>query len=180
MRCCVSLKISINVVKFISQSRSQWYYYIRRLFTSLGLYRYFNASSRLDTASWTTAEEDALSPCGHCDNCTRDKEAAKTEDVTVAAWRILTIVETVHKERGRVTLSQLADMARGLGNGEFKVPGRGKRSKGTTSSLDKDSLDGEVVKLSKEVRLVENPSFCTPCSYCYLLARGVAMCAFAS
>ncbi|KAI0088956.1 P-loop containing nucleoside triphosphate hydrolase protein [Irpex rosettiformis] len=105
--------------------------------------KYFSASAQLDTASWSTLDEDAMTPCGHCDNCTRAPETVdRKRDVTLDAWQILTIVEAVRKERGQVTLSRLADMARGI----FSTTGRGRKVK----TLDKDAVVRETVKLSKE------------------------------
>ncbi|KAI0687700.1 P-loop containing nucleoside triphosphate hydrolase protein [Cytidiella melzeri] len=110
--------------------------------------KYFNSSARLDTASWTTAEVDALSPCGHCDNCTRPPETVDQRDVTAEAWQILTIVEAVHKEHGRVTLSKLADMARGKGKAEFNRKGKGWQPESV--ALDLEFLGAGKVELSKE------------------------------
>jgi hypothetical protein len=137
--------------------------------------RYFNMSARLDTASWSTAEEDALSPCGHCDNCLRSP--AKPNNVTLEAWQILTIAEAVKERHGRVTLAQLATVARGNGKGEFGVVSHG-RGKASKSALDTKTLIGTPMKLSQDVR---------PCDRCLylphltcLLDRKQNGCAFSS
>ena len=113
-------------------------------------------SAQLDTASWSTVEEDAMDPCGHCDNCTRAPETVDLRrDVTKEAWQILMVAQAVQRERGRVTLSKLAEMARGTGKAEFNTVSGGRRRKTTTSSLDRDAVLKQTVKLSKEVSVME-------------------------
>ena len=94
-----------------------------------------------------------MTPCGHCDNCTRPPETVDLRDVTEEAWQILTIVEAVQRQRGRVTLNKLADMARGPGKAEFGVASRGRKGKGkaTTAALDVGTADIKLVELHKDV-----------------------------
>lgn len=96
----------------------------------------------------------ALTPCGHCDNCTRSPETIDHRDVTLEAWQILKVVQEVEHQGGRVTLSMLADLIRGAGGGSFGVVGNGRKGKGTSKEklgLDLESIAGGKVALSKDV-----------------------------
>ena len=116
--------------------------------------RYFNKSSRLSMSSWKTDEEDALTRCGHCDNCTRSPELLERLGLTgsVAAWQILRIVQAAGKE---VTLTQLYDLARGAktaGGGD--APSAVKKGRGrakATLTVDLDRVAGGKCELSREV-----------------------------
>lgn len=61
------------------------------------------------------------------------------------------MAEYVDANRGRVTISQLVDMARGTGKGEFSSRRNGK-DKEMLLPEDRESRIGEVIELSKEVR----------------------------
>ena len=90
------------------------------------LRRYFSHSSQLSVASWTTDETGALDPCGHCDNCTRPREALAPRDVTLATWQILKVVEAVRQTGTKLTLGQLVHPRPGLrGADHHEVPGLG-------------------------------------------------------
>ncbi|KAA1473234.1 ATP-dependent DNA helicase [Dentipellis sp. KUC8613] len=114
---------------------------------------YFNKSSGMSLSSWVTADEDALTRCGHCDNCTRAPETVERlgARARVAAWQILRVAE----EAGRdLTMAQLCDLARGLGGAAAKEPpagGRRGRGKGKEKvSVDVGAVTGGKVDLSKE------------------------------
>ncbi len=120
---------------------------------------YFNKSSKLSFSSWATAEEDTLTRCGHCDNCTRPPETLEHLGVRgrVAAWQLLRVVEEAGQE---LTMAQLCDLARGLGGGSAKekepaaaAKGKGKgRGRGKEKAyVDVHEVAGGKVELSKEV-----------------------------
>ncbi|KAG2152610.1 P-loop containing nucleoside triphosphate hydrolase protein [Suillus bovinus] len=113
--------------------------------------RYFSESSDLSMASWTTNESDAMDRCGHCDNCTRPPANVEHKDATVEAWQILKILEAVEGSGGRLTISGLSDLARGLGGGSFETGGSGKRRNAKEKiQIDYDSVAGGKVRLSKD------------------------------
>lgn len=121
---------------------------------------YFQTSSHLSLSSWTTEETDALELCGHCDNCTRSPDSIDRRNVTVAAWQILRVAETIQRSNGRVTVSQLVDLSRGLGGGAFTVRGDRRRKKdkpgqAQQSELDLEQVAGGKVELSKDVRAIK-------------------------
>ena len=92
-----------------------------------------------------------MTPCGHCDNCTRAPETIDRKDVTAEAWKILRVAEHVKENKGRVTLAQLAELARGVGKGEFGTSKRASKSGSGKGTLDLQGLCGGPVVLSKEV-----------------------------
>ncbi|KIK24839.1 hypothetical protein PISMIDRAFT_377664 [Pisolithus microcarpus 441] len=101
-------------------------------------------------ASWTTEESRATDRCGHCDNCTRSPETVERRDVTLEAWQILKILETISAQGARQTIAGLGDLARGLGGGAFE--GGSKRRKTRDKlQLHYDSISGGKVELSKDV-----------------------------
>ncbi|THH10608.1 hypothetical protein EW145_g1208 [Phellinidium pouzarii] len=116
--------------------------------------RYFSTASSLSMSAWGTAESDAHARCGHCDNCTRPPESVERRDVTLAAWQILQVTQTIERDGGRVTLGMLADLVRGVGGGAYGVSGGGgKRGKGKAKEkveLDLGEIAGGKVKLGKD------------------------------
>ncbi|CEL62698.1 hypothetical protein RSOLAG1IB_05054 [Rhizoctonia solani AG-1 IB] len=117
---------------------------------------YFSASSSLSLSSWTTEAGGKLTPCGHCDNCTRPPESVVNKDVTLDAWIILRVAQTIDNEGGRVTIGMLADLVRGVGGKAFQVPaggsgkGRRRKSQGEKVGLDLDDITGGKISLSKD------------------------------
>ncbi|CAE6507720.1 unnamed protein product [Rhizoctonia solani] len=115
---------------------------------------YFSASSSLSLSSWTTEAGGKLTPCGHCDNCTRPPETVANKDVTLDAWIILRVAQTIDGEGGRVTIGMLADLVRGVGGKAFQVPagggGRRRKSQGEKVGLDLEGIAGGKVSLSKD------------------------------
>jgi ATP-dependent DNA helicase Q1 len=109
--------------------------------------RYFSASSDLSISSWTTEDSDALTGCGHCDNCTRKPGSVNRRDVTLEAWQVLKVSEAVHNSNGRLTISMLAEMVRGTGSGTVK--GKGRESEKIT--VDLEAIAGGKINLSRDV-----------------------------
>jgi len=73
------------------------------------------------------------------------------KDATVEAWQILKILEAVEGGGGRLTISGLSDLARGLGGGSFETGGGGKRRNAKEKiQIDYDSVAGGKVRLSKD------------------------------
>ncbi|CAL1708476.1 unnamed protein product [Somion occarium] len=110
---------------------------------------YFNMSSQVGLNAWSTENEDALTPCGHCDNCTRDPDSVEKRNVTLESWQILKVAQAIQNAGGRVTLAQLADVARGTRKGEFGIAGGGRRT-ASTGTLDVEHVAGGPVNLSKD------------------------------
>jgi ATP-dependent DNA helicase Q1 len=119
--------------------------------------QYFSTSASLPTDAWDDDGRGAsgdVQACGHCDNCLRDPATFESLDVTVEVWRILRVCEAVCEQGGRVTVSGLAELVRGLGGGTFPVVGVRAKGKGKASaekgSVDVKELNGGKVALSKE------------------------------
>lgn len=118
--------------------------------------KYFSHSSELAISSWSTEERDALTPCGHCDNCLRPEEELSRRDVTLAAWQVLKVLDFVVDKGGNVTTKKLASLARGAGGCEFEGAG-GKRGRGRQQfsrkqkhNIDLDAVAGGPVQLSQD------------------------------
>lgn len=92
-----------------------------------------------------------MDKCGHCDNCTRPVDTVSHKDVTLEAWQTLKIIQSVHTEGGRQTISGLCDLARGAARGSFEAGGKRKTNK-EKHQLDYDAVAGGKVILSKDVR----------------------------
>ncbi|KAG8799909.1 hypothetical protein FRC16_004113 [Serendipita sp. 398] len=115
--------------------------------------QYFSASSSLSLSAWSAEGSQTLSPCGHCDNCTRSPdELERDKDVTVEAWKILQIVRTIKDEGGKATLSMLSDLVRGAGGGSFESSngGKGKGKQKEKVPLDVDAICGGKVEMHKD------------------------------
>ncbi|KAJ7786162.1 P-loop containing nucleoside triphosphate hydrolase protein [Mycena metata] len=110
----------------------------------IGFAKYFSHSSQLSMASWATEDSDALAPCGHCDNCTRTAESFTRKDVTLEAWQVLKVADAVQQTGGQLTLTMLADLARGNGGGTYGVSG-GRKGKGKAREKEKVDLDLERI-----------------------------------
>ncbi|CED83625.1 atp-dependent dna helicase [Phaffia rhodozyma] len=114
--------------------------------------RYFSTSASLPSSAWSEREE----ACGHCDNCTRDPETIIQQIVTEESWKICRVATSVHQAEGRVTVSKLADLVRGLGGGNFASAVQGdakKRRKAPEMEnvgLNLDEICGGKVMMSKD------------------------------
>ncbi|TFK70701.1 ATP-dependent DNA helicase [Pluteus cervinus] len=73
---------------------------------------YFQHASAVDISQWATDNEDALSRCGHCDNCKR-KDGVLKQEITLQVWQLLQIVEAVERSGLQVTFRKLASFATG-------------------------------------------------------------------
>ncbi|KAF8638726.1 hypothetical protein AX16_010449 [Volvariella volvacea WC 439] len=109
--------------------------------------RHFSTSSDLSLTAWAADAEEALAPCGHCDNCKRAEQDVETVDVTLDAWKVLKVSSYVRDERGQLTLRQLATLVKGNAKGEFDISNRNKKSKGR---VDLQDLVGGPVAVAKE------------------------------
>ncbi|GLB39373.1 putative ATP-dependent DNA helicase [Lyophyllum shimeji] len=117
--------------------------------------KYFSHSSQLAMSAWTTGESDALSRCGHCDNCTRPAEQIDRRDVTFQAWQLVKITEALNQDGANITLNSLAALARGKAGGAYEASrgGGGKKGKGKTKEkqmLDLNAVAGGEVDLTKD------------------------------
>jgi ATP-dependent DNA helicase Q1 len=83
-----------------------------------------------------------------------------TLDVTVDVWKLLKVMEEVDHSGGRITLSALAELARGLGGGSFAIANAPKRGKGKVVDdkgfLDVAKLCGAKVALNKDVSWISD------------------------
>jgi ATP-dependent DNA helicase Q1 len=112
--------------------------------------RYYYSSRHLHSSS----NSDALTPCGHCDNCTRDPSTVETKDVTREAWQLFKIVQAVTSAGGNLTMSNLAHLARGNKGRKFDVTERqGEEQTKKQEKMDLDDVCDGKVKMKREVRL---------------------------
>lgn len=115
--------------------------------------RYFNTSASLPSKSWAEKEEN----CGHCDNCTRDPSSIERKDVTLEAWKVCKVSQWVANQKGRLTVSNLGDLVRGLGGGSFAVVSKGKKGKARVAAekdfIDLDDLCGGKTELGRDASL---------------------------
>ena len=123
--------------------------------------QYFSASSHLSAAAWDHSDTlgstsgGTVSTCEICDNCTRDPASIITKDVTLDAWRCLKVLQEIDRNGGRITLSNLMDVVRGLGGGSYGLvqqgKGRKRKSSGETATLSVGEVASGKVELSKDV-----------------------------
>jgi ATP-dependent DNA helicase Q1 len=114
--------------------------------------QYFATSASQVLREGTDSQNAPPQSCGHCDNCVRVPDDLETLDVTTDVWRSLKVVMEVSRSIGRVTLSGLADLVRGLGGGTFALVGKG-QSAADRGRMDLEAVCGGKVTLNKEVRL---------------------------
>ena len=94
-------------------------------------------ASALDTQFWSTHDTDGGKRCGHCNNCLRPPESIEKQDVTLAAWQLLKLVDNTKQNGALLTFAELVKVARG-----------NKNQKVVNSMKD---LTGSNVVLSSEV-----------------------------
>ncbi|KAG6878938.1 hypothetical protein C0992_006474 [Termitomyces sp. T32_za158] len=125
---------------------------ISLIYFSRAYRRYFSVASEVAISAWTTAESDALSRCGHCDNCKRSPEEVVRKDVTLQAWQLVKIAKALNDSGANVTLNSLATLARGNAGGAFEVSRRktGKGKMKEKHKLDLEEVAGGEVDLTKE------------------------------
>lgn len=127
--------------------------------------QYFSTSAQLSTNAWDHGDtlsgnnSGSVASCGSCDNCLRDPNSIITKDVTLDTWRILKVVREVESNSGRATLSNVSDLARGLGSASYTGMSSGGNSKKRKADPEKVSMDtasiaGGKVTLNKEVCLI--------------------------
>lgn len=115
------------------------------IFLGHHVHRYFSVASELAMDSWSTADEGAEDPCGHCDNCTRSQETVDRRDVRLAAWQILQVLQAAKGQKCDLSVNQLADLVRGSGSSSS-----GKTVKGAGKlAIDVDAVAGGKMKYSK-------------------------------
>ncbi|EIM81881.1 ATP-dependent DNA helicase [Stereum hirsutum FP-91666 SS1] len=83
--------------------------------------RYFSSIEYVAVNSWTQDSKDSLTPCGHCDNCTRDPSTVENKDVTLDAWRVLQKMKALDGSKVKATMNELVEAARGLGGAGSKA-----------------------------------------------------------
>jgi ATP-dependent DNA helicase Q1 len=123
--------------------------------------QYFSTSAQLSTNAWDHGDTlsgnspGTVASCGSCDNCLRAPDSIVTKDVTLETWRILKVVREVERNSGRATLSNVSDLARGLGSASYSgtsSDGNSKKRKDPEKvSMDTISVAGGKVTLNKEV-----------------------------
>lgn len=93
-------------------------------------------------------------PCGKCDNCLNPPEP---RDVSFHAWQIVNAVQEMYEEGGRITVALLADLVRGLKQGQYPIvvdQGGGRRRKrktqGQAGILNMDQYGGKISDLSSD------------------------------
>ncbi|KAJ7654965.1 ATP-dependent DNA helicase [Mycena polygramma] len=158
----------------------------------VGFAKYFSHSSQLSMSSWATEDSDALAACGHCDNCTRPADSFERKDVTMEAWQVLKVADAVQHSGGQLTLTMLADLARGNGGGTYGVGGGGRKGKGKGRekekvdmdldllcggkvNLKKDELESLLVELLVQRYLIEKYHSTTYTTVVYLMTGPLAM-----
>lgn len=108
---------------------------------------YFSSIEYVAVNSWTEDSKDSLTPCGHCDNCTRDPSTVENKDVTLDAWRVLQKMKALDGSKVKATMNELVEAARGLGGAGSKA----KKVKANSASVAGGGGDFDKVGLSEKV-----------------------------
>jgi ATP-dependent DNA helicase Q1 len=85
--------------------------------TDSRLLQYFATTATLPGSAFDPNSLDEPTPCNHCDNCLRSKDTVENLDVTLEAWKIVslaTAIAAVKDGKTRYTFTQLADIVRGV------------------------------------------------------------------
>lgn len=99
--------------------------------------------------------------CGICDNCTGNRSALLM-DARKEMYQLLAILAEMCRQGGRITLTSLSDVARGLGGGKFNLDpnltnlkkGKGKSSSSNTDKagmVDIQAVAGGKVTLHRDI-----------------------------
>ena len=99
--------------------------------------------------------------CGICDNCTGDRQSLLI-DARKEMYQLLAVLAEMCRQGGRITLTSLSDVARGLGGGKFNLdpnmtdPKKGKTKPGASSTakagvVDVQSSAGGKITLHRDV-----------------------------
>lgn len=121
------------------------------LITSMSCFpsSYFSSIEYVAVNSWTQDSKDSLTPCGHCDNCTRDPSTVENKDVTLDAWRVLQKMKALDGSKVKATMNELVEAARGLGGAGSKA----KKVRVDSVSAVGGSGGVDKVEMSEKVRL---------------------------
>jgi ATP-dependent DNA helicase Q1 len=122
--------------------------------------KYFSTSAKLSADAWDNAASldkasagGSLTTCGICDNCIRDESTIDVRDVTLDSWKLLKVAEEVQKQGGKLTVTALGDLARGLGGGQFTTSNEATNSTNGKLRLDIGDVAAGKVLASKSVSL---------------------------
>ncbi|CBQ69103.1 related to RecQ family helicase RecQL1 [Sporisorium reilianum SRZ2] len=99
--------------------------------------------------------------CGICDNCTGNR-AALLMDARKEMYQLLAVLAEMCRQGGRITLTTLSDVARGLGGGKFNLDpnltgakkGKGKASSSSTAKagmVDIQAVAGGKITLHRDI-----------------------------
>ncbi|PWY97991.1 ATP-dependent DNA helicase, partial [Testicularia cyperi] len=99
--------------------------------------------------------------CGVCDNCVQ-RRADDLMDVRKQTYQLLSVLSEMDRQGGRVTLTSLSDVARGLGGGKFNLDpnmsdsgkGKGKTSGskcGRAGQVDVAAVAGGKITLHRDL-----------------------------
>ncbi|GAC93198.1 hypothetical protein PHSY_000761 [Pseudozyma hubeiensis SY62] len=83
--------------------------------------------------------------CGICDNCTGERSKLLI-DARNEMWKLLAVLAEMCRQGGRITLTSLSDVARGLGGGKFNLdPNLTDSSKAKAKSSSSNATKAGVV-----------------------------------
>lgn len=99
--------------------------------------------------------------CGICDNCTGQRQALLV-DARKEMYQLLAVLSEMCRQGGRITLTSLSDVARGLGGGKFNLDpnlpdsgnGRAKSSGSSTAKagvVDIQAVAGGKITLHRDI-----------------------------
>ncbi|KIY65535.1 ATP-dependent DNA helicase [Cylindrobasidium torrendii FP15055 ss-10] len=100
---------------------------------------YFSHSAELALSAWG---DDAMDPCGHCDNCMRNDSEKEGRDVSLEAWQLVKLMKKVCVSKSRYTAQQISDLAR-----KGKVA---PKKNAPAETVDMDRVCGGLVKMDAE------------------------------
>ncbi|KIY65210.1 ATP-dependent DNA helicase [Cylindrobasidium torrendii FP15055 ss-10] len=98
---------------------------------------YFSHSAELALSAWGN---DAMDPCGHCDNCIRSGSEKEGRDVTLEIWQLVKLMQAVCVCGSRYTAQQIVELARKGAT----------RKNASAETVDMERVCGGLIKLDKE------------------------------